>query len=227
MSKEKSLMWVKCDFNNDDVDDDFDDDDEDGEFEGSYSEDKPQSSPFRMMGLNIPTVIPTPFGPVSQDDSTNPMLDTEFFIGHTNFNLSKEILVDISKVEGVEFLKVMSRYRFIVGIGAMFDPDEVRVGIEVSMGVTSIDYDKIMEKSPQVANDSMRLIVDDIISKVPTNEKWLAYIFPNGEHIVKIVKNIEDINLVRNNFLELEKESHGLIVTSSEELNGLAFRDET
>jgi hypothetical protein len=210
MSKERNILWIKCDFMNEDDIEDMNDDEGTDEYQDSYLEER--SSPqFKMVGFNIPSVIHTPFGPVNQDDSTSPILDTDFFIGHTNFNLSKKILVEISNVEGVEFLKVMSRYRFIVGTGTMFDSSDVRAGIEVALGVTSIS--PIIEKE---TNDSVKLIVDDIISKVPTNEKWLAYIFPNGEHIVKIVKSTEEGDSTRNRFLELERESHGLIVTSED-----------
>ena len=43
------------------------------------------------------------------------------WVGHTNFNLSKKIASELEKIEGVELLRICSRYRFFIGIGKMFD----------------------------------------------------------------------------------------------------------
>ena len=52
------------------------------------------------------------------------------WLGHTNFNLTEEIKEGLNKVDGIEVLKICSRYRFFVGIGKMFDFSDVRERIE-------------------------------------------------------------------------------------------------
>lgn len=52
------------------------------------------------------------------------------WMGHTNFNITGEIKDKIEKSEGVEVLKICSRYRFFLGVGRMFDFPEVRKNIE-------------------------------------------------------------------------------------------------
>tara|TARA_A100001201_G_scaffold131914_1_gene118304 strand:+ start:794 stop:1216 length:423 start_codon:yes stop_codon:yes gene_type:complete len=52
------------------------------------------------------------------------------WVGHTNFNLSKKIASELEKVEGVELLRICSRYRFFIGIGKMFDFKAVRKNLE-------------------------------------------------------------------------------------------------
>lgn len=52
------------------------------------------------------------------------------WLGHTNFNLTEEIKENLNEVDGVEVLKICSRYRFFVGIGKMFDFSDVRETIE-------------------------------------------------------------------------------------------------
>lgn len=52
------------------------------------------------------------------------------WMGHTNFNLTKEIRDKLNKTDGIEVLKICSRYRFFVGIGRMFDFKDVRQNIE-------------------------------------------------------------------------------------------------
>lgn len=52
------------------------------------------------------------------------------WIAHTNFDITHGIKNKLNKIEGVEVLKIFSRYRFFVGIGKMFDFAEVRKNIE-------------------------------------------------------------------------------------------------
>ena len=52
------------------------------------------------------------------------------WIGHTNFDITNSIKEKLDKMDGVEVLKVWSRYRFFIGIGQMFDFTEVRNNIE-------------------------------------------------------------------------------------------------
>ena len=52
------------------------------------------------------------------------------WIGHTNFNITLDIKNKLDTIEGVELLKVFSRYRFLVGVGRMFKFTDVRKRIE-------------------------------------------------------------------------------------------------
>tara|TARA_Y100000389_G_scaffold169424_1_gene175671 strand:+ start:432 stop:833 length:402 start_codon:yes stop_codon:yes gene_type:complete len=52
------------------------------------------------------------------------------WLGHSNFDLTPSIKTEIEKVEGVEVLKICSRYRFFLGIGQMFRFTDVRKNIE-------------------------------------------------------------------------------------------------
>lgn len=55
------------------------------------------------------------------------------WIGHTNFNLTHSIKDKLNKVDGVELLKIYSRYRFLIGVGHMFNFKEVRKNIEKTL----------------------------------------------------------------------------------------------
>ena len=52
------------------------------------------------------------------------------WVGHTNFNITNEVKNKLDSTEGVELLKICSRYRFFIGIGQMFNFQEVRKNIE-------------------------------------------------------------------------------------------------
>jgi len=61
------------------------------------------------------------------------------WIGHTNFNITTSIKNKLNEVDGIEVLNVVSRYRFFIGIGKMFQFSDVRKDIEktiISKGET-------------------------------------------------------------------------------------------
>ena len=70
-----------------------------------------------------------PFSEKFMDD-VNMTANFDCWMGHTNFDLTKEIKHSLDHVEGVEVLKICSRYRFFIGIGRMFDFKNVRKNIE-------------------------------------------------------------------------------------------------
>jgi hypothetical protein len=57
-------------------------------------------------------------------------INFDCWIAHTNFNITLDIKNNLDRIEGVELLKVFSRYRFLVGVGRMFDFSDVRKKIE-------------------------------------------------------------------------------------------------
>ena len=73
--------------------------------------------------------------PINERLMENISLATNFdcWMGHTNFNITEEVKNQLCDTEGVEILKICSRYRFFVGIGRMFDFTEVRDNIEKTL----------------------------------------------------------------------------------------------
>ena len=63
----------------------------------------------------------TPLGIFSIDDPLRPSKMFDCWIGHTNFDLTHETAMEIEEVPGVEAFKIMSRYRFFIGIAQLFN----------------------------------------------------------------------------------------------------------
>tara|TARA_R100000008_G_C3547637_1_gene148484 strand:+ start:106 stop:552 length:447 start_codon:yes stop_codon:yes gene_type:complete len=57
------------------------------------------------------------------------------WIGHTNFNVTEKVKNELDSIDGVEMLKVFSRYRFLIGVGRMFNFADVRKNIENTLSV--------------------------------------------------------------------------------------------
>ncbi len=77
-----------------------------------------------------PQIIQTPWGAVSFDSILKPSDRWDCWMGYTNFDLTNKVSDKIKIVDGVEALKVMSRYTFCIGVGKMFQFSEVRKEIE-------------------------------------------------------------------------------------------------
>jgi hypothetical protein len=73
----------------------------------------------------IPTkAIITPIGIMPLQD-LNMSEIFNFWIGHTNFNLTKDVAGVIEQSDGVEVLDIITRYRFRIGIGKIFTDRDV------------------------------------------------------------------------------------------------------
>jgi hypothetical protein len=98
------------------------DEDEDDEDDDSFEEDDKKHSPIAISKL-------LPITPQVVEDVAM-LSNFDCWIGHTNFDITPRIKDILNKIKGVEILKVFSRYRFFVGIGQMFDFQDVRYDIE-------------------------------------------------------------------------------------------------
>jgi hypothetical protein len=63
----------------------------------------------------------------------------ECWVGHTNFDITPKVRNALDTIEGIELLKVCSRYRFFIGVGKMFDFKEVRNKIENNLTIERSD----------------------------------------------------------------------------------------
>ena len=66
-------------------------------------------------------------------ENINLVANFDCWVGHTNFDITEDIKNELDRTEGIEVLKICSRYRFFVGIGKMFDFKDVRKMIEKSI----------------------------------------------------------------------------------------------
>lgn len=109
-----------------------------------YEEEYPQSSP---LPVNYPEMISpeiefTPLGMFHSRDPMNPTSGfafepSDFFIGHTNFKLTQEDILELNKVKGLEFLNpYWTQYRFVASPGKAFDWRNVRTNIETALNAT-------------------------------------------------------------------------------------------
>lgn len=108
--------------------DDINDDKNDSNSEDSDLDDNEQ-----IIHKQQVKAIITPMGIVPYDEYNSASKIFNFWIGHTNFNISKPVSQIIENIEGVETLDIFTRYRFRIGIAKLFKPSEVMSSITNSI----------------------------------------------------------------------------------------------
>ena len=68
--------------------------------------------------------IATPMGIIPYNELTAPGKLFNFWVGHTNFDITPKVVAIMETTPGVEILDVFTRYRFRVGIGKCFSDSE-------------------------------------------------------------------------------------------------------
>jgi hypothetical protein len=66
-------------------------------------------------------VIATPMGMIPLNDNTASNKIFNFWVGHTNFDITHHIGRIIELTDGVETLDIFTRYRFRIAVGKAFD----------------------------------------------------------------------------------------------------------
>jgi hypothetical protein len=68
--------------------------------------------------------------PINENTASGKIFN--FWLGHTNFDITKKIFDIIEKTEGVETLDIFTRYRFRISVGKAFTDSVVMKDIQES-----------------------------------------------------------------------------------------------
>jgi hypothetical protein len=129
--------------------------------EHSAEEEDDESQNFEI----LPLMVRTPLGAFCPYEQMSPTKMFDCWIGHTNFDITEVEKNALDQVEGIEVLKIMSRYRFFIGIGKLFNLTEVR---------------PVVEEALFINKDS---IISQIINEISGKKKWAICLYEDGSHI--------------------------------------------
>lgn len=131
----------------------------------------------------IPKLISTPLGIFQLYDKMSPMKQFECWMGYTNFNITGQIQKNIENVNGVELLSVISRYRFFIGVGKLFNFKTVRIDVENLLNCN----DKTPEKQrSESISDAYEALADMVFGKDQANSDDNI----TTEETVEIIKEV-------------------------------------
>lgn len=204
----KTILWRQWQNPLIDPDDNDDDDDSDTDEE---IEDIDEEHHHKYHG----TVLVGPMGILPITEHNDISKSFNFWVGHTNFNLDQQVVSTLENVEGVETLDIMTRYRFRVAIGQVFDTEDVLTNIENALQLS------LTAPVPQPVNNLDML-------KLHLNSKykyWAIFILPDNELDYKTGETQDSVQkkiatypkkakvlasweLTKNNETEQKKNSH-------------------
>lgn len=133
--RKHSIVWQKWvdPFGGDDsLDTDISPPDDIGEFEDDMgvTDDEEQDLNHSLTPMHKATkAIMTPLGLIPYNEHTASGKLFNFWMGHTNFNISAPVVGIIQAADGVESLDVFTRYRFRIAIGQLFEAAHVMSSI--------------------------------------------------------------------------------------------------
>lgn len=81
--------------------------------------------PNKIINSQYVQIIATPMGiiPINENTASNKIFN--FWLGHTNFDITKKIATIIEDTNGVETLDIFTRYRFRIAVGKVFNDSKV------------------------------------------------------------------------------------------------------
>ena len=132
MNKENTIIWQKWKDPFGEKDDDID---LDNEYSNFYDDDEDEEKDVKshideIVNNKQIKVIATPMGIVPINEHTASGKIFNFWIGHTNFDITKYIFKLIENTEGVETLDIFTRYRFRIAVGKAFNDSKVMQKIQ-------------------------------------------------------------------------------------------------
>lgn len=139
-------------------------------------------------------MLQTPLGSIHLDGSEESGRLFNVWAGHVNFNLTPQHYAAMEHIEGVEALQPISRYRFQLAIGYLFDEEEVKKQIsDVLVGSLEKDVKDILRVYQLVNNPLPKKFLEKLYKTVESlkNKHWAALVLPNSD-IKLIVSDIVD-----------------------------------
>lgn len=170
---------------------------------------------FFDIGTAIAPKIKTPFGYYDINDDFSPYNMFDCWVGHCNFRISSaDIEILDNKINGIGCLKILSPYRFFIGIEKMFTFPAVRIQIQKDLcqSLEMDDYINGQNDVDYIINMVLSKINDAIFS-IKDAEKWAIFIGGDGEiESIKYSDFANDLEY-RANLAELQSMKNGNIIT--------------
>ena len=153
-----------------------------------------------------PKVLYTPYGLFAAESMLKPSNRWDCWFCYTSFDITNSMVKNIEEVDGVESIKVLSRYTMFIGFGKLFNSTLVKLNIEDTIA----------------GRDDIILEVEETIemvkSQVSEKPYWAIFISPTAEieYIMSDTLNDEYLHDL-NKFENLREKVGGIIIRSSNE----------
>ena len=183
-----------------------------------YEEMKAMEEEFHEMSQNqeMPPLVPfidrtqvnmihSPWGLYPIDSMFKPSDRWDCWIGTTNFSITNKIKTTLrDEIDGIEALKILGRYTFVIGIPMTFQFKDVRIDIEKQLCVYT---------EQEVLNEETQATVDLVKEQLKNKKYWSILVAPTGKVDYVVSDNLDQKYLDGlNELVELKQLLGGIIL---------------
>lgn len=118
--------------------------------------------------INLRKIVQTSIGNFLLDDELNPINNLHFWRGDCSFDITNKVQKIIEQTPGVDILKILTRYAFVIAVGKAFTFHDVRLSIEEQL---------CGPKTPSNKEEEELVLLKKELKTYPA---WTIYQFPNG-----------------------------------------------
>lgn len=184
------VVWEKFNFEYDNLNKQWNEtDDEDDTISTNNEGVSDLEAFFNDIEHNVRTGVATPFGVFDIVDPFAPFTRFELWVGHTDFNVDKNFISALKEIQGIEIIKPISRYSFLIGCGKLFDFKDVRISVELMIGMHA---------------DSKLSDIQNLVNSFG-DKKYAVYMYPNGEFNYTTNEDLNFLSKIKE--FEREKEN--------------------
>tara|TARA_B100000676_G_scaffold141614_1_gene140331 strand:- start:90660 stop:91316 length:657 start_codon:yes stop_codon:yes gene_type:complete len=164
-----------------------------------------QILPFAGLIDQQPKILHTPMGMYHLDSPFKPSDRWDCWLGSTNFDVTHGVKETLSKVKGVEALKILGRYSFFIGIARLFSFKEVRLDIEKKLcGYTEKEL---------LSDEQTQATVNLIKEQLESTKYWSILVAPTGKVDYIVSDHLDQAYLDGlNELLETKQKLGGIIL---------------
>jgi len=150
-------------------------------------------------------ILYTPLGAYPEDSPMKPSDRWDCWVGHTNFSITNNIATSIENIEGVEALRILGRYSFFIGVGKLFDIQNVRTKIEQELCVYT--------EQEILSDENTQATVDLVKEQLKTKKYWSMLVSPEGKVEYIVSDQMDRLYLEGlSGLLELKQDIGGIIL---------------
>ena len=125
-----------------------------------------------------------------------PSKQYNFWVYHTNFNVSEKVLLLMNKIEGVEVLKLWTRYRGWIGIGRLFNEEEVFENIRKKINSIFNQKEENILKGKKAAIQSLQEVLGKNYKFFDIFESKQGWLYPavsdSEENLKNMIQKVRD-----------------------------------
>lgn len=130
----------------------------------------------------------------------------KLWVAHTNFDITSSVAKTVSQVEGVEILRIWTRYRMWVGVANLFDTQQVQRTIERELcGEPEKAPPRPTTRAVSQKQEAAIRILEERLVRDYSGMEWVIYldvdgslVYSVGEDRAKLMKGITEKGLDAN-----------------------------